>query len=129
MTTKSSGEPRADLDDDKNSQNGAGTALQSCAFKGVEEDSENNIVKGELAVLRQQSYDLASNAASVLDSKEDWCVKDFDTVVGTYLKIITAKTKIGGGEDEIVHMLRMFSAWEESQSSSANSKEDADESC
>ena len=146
MTFKLSGESGTGFDTDNHSQNGANIDSQSGTLKGAlesngalesegikkseesEEAIESDALEMELAALRHHAFNLAQDAASALDSKEDWNVKDYDNIIGIYIKVLTAKTKIGGDEDETERLIGMFTAREENPASSVNSKEDTDES-
>ena len=92
------------------------------------EASESASEKEELAELRRQAYKLAISAARALHLKEDWNPKDFDLLVGTYVKVVGAQVKVAGGEDGIDRIIGELTETDVFLSPSEYFKEASDES-
>jgi hypothetical protein len=84
--------------------------------KGQSGDSENNShnesgekpptdQKQELEILRRTAFDLASGAAVSVATMENFSPKEFDLLVGTYVKIVGAQAKLAGLEDGIDRLI------------------------
>ena len=84
--------------------------------KGQSGDSENNShnesgdkpptdQKQELEILRRTAFDLASGAAVSVANMENFSPKEFDLLVGTYVKIVGALAKLAGLEDGIDRLI------------------------
>jgi hypothetical protein len=84
--------------------------------KGQSDDSENNSQnepgdkpptdqKQELDTLRRTAFDLASEAGKSCLETTSFSLKEFDLLVGVYVKILGAQAKLAGLEDGIDRLI------------------------
>jgi hypothetical protein len=113
-------------------QNTNGSTDGHIEINGKAEAPQNPHLKAnegeELEHLRRQAFELASNAARSLHMKEDWNPKDFDLLVGTYVKVVGAKVKIEGASDVIDRLLGELTESDEFQHTSSDREDDRGES-
>ena len=62
-------------------------------------------LREEVHFLRRMAAELACNAGAALSPREDYGVKDFDSYIGTWQKIVGVQVKLDGGGDGIEKLI------------------------